>query len=264
MTDLPEWITVSFSGGKDSTAMLLHMIENGDHIDEVINIDTGMEFPQMYEHIRKVKSIVEEHGIKYTTIRDTHTFEWYMFDKPVSSKKYGEYKGYGFPTPVMRWCTKHMKMEPLRKYLAQYRGKNRVIHCVGLASDEMKRLSRPNNIRPDQRHPLVDWGWSEKDCLEYCYNRGFDWGGLYNHFTRVSCWCCPLASLGEFRQLYRNYPELWKQLQSYEDKLKDHAYGLTFTKLWSVRDLGKRFEREIRAEKSQTHLEDYNLVEMMI
>ena len=44
---------VSFSGGKDSTAMLLMMIEKGMKIDKVIFCDTGAEFPQMYEHIKK-------------------------------------------------------------------------------------------------------------------------------------------------------------------------------------------------------------------
>ena len=46
---------VSFSGGKDSTAMLLLMIEKGYKIDEIIFLDTGVEFPEMYEHIEKVK-----------------------------------------------------------------------------------------------------------------------------------------------------------------------------------------------------------------
>ena len=39
---------VQFSGGKDSTAMLLMMLDKGVQIDEVIFCDTGKEFPQMY------------------------------------------------------------------------------------------------------------------------------------------------------------------------------------------------------------------------
>ena len=42
---------VSLSGGKDSTAMLLLMIERGMPIDMVLSADTGMEFPEMYEHL---------------------------------------------------------------------------------------------------------------------------------------------------------------------------------------------------------------------
>ena len=46
---------VSFSGGKDSTAMLLMMIEKKMQIDEIIFCDTTVEFPQMIEHIDQVE-----------------------------------------------------------------------------------------------------------------------------------------------------------------------------------------------------------------
>ena len=45
---------VSLSGGKDSTAMLLLMIERDMPIDLVLTADTGMEFPEMYQHLAKV------------------------------------------------------------------------------------------------------------------------------------------------------------------------------------------------------------------
>ena len=38
---------VSLSGGKDSSYLLLRMIELGMPIDAVISADTGMEFPEM-------------------------------------------------------------------------------------------------------------------------------------------------------------------------------------------------------------------------
>lgn len=56
----PDLHIVSFSGGKDSTAMLLHMMELGMQIDIVLYCDTWMEFPAMYRHVEKVKKIVED------------------------------------------------------------------------------------------------------------------------------------------------------------------------------------------------------------
>lgn len=38
---------VSFSGGKDSTAMLLGMLERDMKIDCILFCDTGLEFPAM-------------------------------------------------------------------------------------------------------------------------------------------------------------------------------------------------------------------------
>lgn len=49
---------ISFSGGKDSTAMLFLMLEKGMRIDRIISVDTTKEFPAMYDHIRKVQSMI--------------------------------------------------------------------------------------------------------------------------------------------------------------------------------------------------------------
>jgi len=47
-----------FSGGKDSTAMLLKAHELNMPIDRIICADIGAEFPQMYEHIKKVEKYI--------------------------------------------------------------------------------------------------------------------------------------------------------------------------------------------------------------
>ncbi|MEG0261382.1 MAG: phosphoadenosine phosphosulfate reductase family protein [Oscillospiraceae bacterium] len=50
----PLFHVVLFSGGKDSAAMLLMMLEKKMSIDLILFCDTGFEFPAMYEHITKV------------------------------------------------------------------------------------------------------------------------------------------------------------------------------------------------------------------
>ena len=56
---------LSFSGGKDSTFLLLELIRRKYPLDAVQFFDTGWEFPVMYEHIDKCKQICEEHGIEF-------------------------------------------------------------------------------------------------------------------------------------------------------------------------------------------------------
>ena len=47
----------------------------------------------------------------------------------------------------------------------------------------------------------VEAGRTAKDvCREYCTERGFTWDGLYERFSRVSCFCCPLQGIGELRK----------------------------------------------------------------
>ena len=51
----PQLHVVSLSGGKDSTAMLLRMIEEGMRIDLIMFCDTGLEFPALYRHLDKLQ-----------------------------------------------------------------------------------------------------------------------------------------------------------------------------------------------------------------
>lgn len=80
---------------------------------------------------------------------------------------------------------------------------------------------------------------TEADCLKYCYDKGFDFGGLYKIFHRVSCWCCPLQSLEELRKLRKHFPDLWKQLEEWDRKT-----WRDFRKDFSVRELEIRFQLE--------------------
>lgn len=63
--------------------MLLLMIEAGMPIDCVITADTGMEFPEMYQHWDKLDQVLyQERGIHLTVLRHPKGFEWLMFDQP--------------------------------------------------------------------------------------------------------------------------------------------------------------------------------------
>lgn len=66
---------VQFSGGKDSTAMLLLLLERGVTVDEIIFCDTGMEFPELYRHIEKVKEYIDR---PITVLKPEHNFEYYL------------------------------------------------------------------------------------------------------------------------------------------------------------------------------------------
>lgn len=235
---------VSFSGGKDSTAMLLKMIEEKIPVDCVLFCDTGLEFPAMYEHIDKVG---RETGIHITRVKSEKSFEHIMFEKQINRKpdskiaiQYGrDRKGYGWPGPRMRWCTKNLKDEPRARFFNAFKDSYEIREYVGIAADEQYRLERKCNQKANHVHPLVEWGMTEADCLDYCYQKGYDWGGLYEYFKRVSCWCCPLQSLEELRNLRGHFPELWKQLREWDDR-----NFRQFKPKYSVRELDVRFAFE--------------------
>ena len=232
----------SFSGGKDSTAMVLHLIETGAKLDEVIHCDTYKEFPAMYRHIEKVKEVIQEAGIQFTELKSEKSFDYLMFDHEVNRnkaviEKYGNPKGYSWPRSISRWCTSSLKIQIIERYMKQLSEQYDVIQYTGIAADEQYRLERENNKK--QLHPLVEWGWDEKTCLQYCYQKGYDWEGLYQLFHRVSCWCCPLQSLSELRELRIHFPDLWAELKDMDER----TWG-TFRADYSVKELEIRFDFE--------------------
>ena len=222
---------VSFSGGKDSTAMLLRMLEENMQVDEIIYCDTYKEFPQMYKHIEKIKKYIKEkYNKEITTLKAEKDFDYYMFEHEKTRGKNKGKRGYGWSTMLCRWCTSNLKTNVINKYL---KAKNEeYTEYIGIACDEPKRIK-------DKCYPLIDWGMTEKDCLHYCYERGFNWEGLYEHFDRLSCWCCPLKNLKELKILYKYYPNLWNELKKMDEK----AYN-QFRADYSVEQLQQKFRRE--------------------
>ena len=222
---------VSFSGGKDSTAMLLIMLEREYPIDEIIFCDTGKEFPALYRHIDKIEEYINR---PITIINGDKTFDYWMFNHEKTKGKHIGKKGYGWPDNLARWCTSKLKINILNKYIKE-KYKNDYIEYVGIAYDEFKRYEKTQNGH--KKYPLIEWKITEGMALKYCYDKGFDWEGLYTHFDRVSCWCCPLKNQRELYMLYSFYPELWEELKD-----MDRRSWNQFKKDYSVQDLENMFK----------------------
>ena len=238
--------SVSVSGGKDSTALLLLMIERGSPIDVVLYADTGMEFPEMKEHMQKLDDLLyRERGIHITTLRHPQGFEWLMFNRPVNREAGRSPKGYGWPlgAPGRRWCTGHLKQHLIAKEINRMKREKNALTYIGIAADETHRCKDD----PHNRYPLVEWGITEAQALQICYDRGFDFGGLYKIYRRASCWCCPLQRIDELRKLRIHHPELWARLRDMDNRaqaqFKAGPLG-QFKQNWSVERLEERSARE--------------------
>ena len=66
----PDLHIVSLSGGKDSTAMLLRMLEEKMSVDIILFCDTGLEFDAMYKHIDKLEKYINKPITKLKDLTD--------------------------------------------------------------------------------------------------------------------------------------------------------------------------------------------------
>lgn len=233
---------VSFSGGKDSTALLLKMIEKDMQIDEIIFADTGVEFPEMYEHIEDVEKYINR---QITVIKAEKDFEYYMLNHIKTRGKNKGKAGYSWPDFRNRWCTTILKQNVFKDYL---KDKGNIVEYHGISFDEKERAER--NKDRNIKYPLIDWKMTGKDNLEYCYSLGFNWGGLYEKLSRVSCYLCPLQRLNELKVIYKEYPDLWEKMKKLDDAtIKKH--GRQFRNDYSIRELERKFKIEITLKENQ-------------
>ena len=110
----------------------------------------------------------------------------------------------------------------------------------------MKKKRTSNNKGRNIKYPLVNWEIVEKQALEYCYSKGFNWGGLYDNLIRVSCFCCDQKRIGELKWIYNERPEIWQKLLYMQSMTK-----YNFKENMSLFELDKRFKQ---SEKMQGKL----------
>ncbi len=231
----------SVSFGKDSTAMLLMLIENKWPLDEVLFYNTGMEFDSVYRIRDQIKPMLISLGIKFVELHPSRPFLFDMFDRKVPHRNgCGCHYGYSWCGGRCRWQTTQ-KQKVIRDYKCSL--KDDVIDYVGIAADEIARIER--NSGDGKRLPLVEWGMTEEMCLAFCRSRGYQWYetsesgkevDLYQILDRVSCWCCSNKNLKELRNIYRMLPKYWNRLKFLQRRTERpmKPYG-------SVFDLEKRF-----------------------
>lgn len=222
----------SVSFGKDSLAMLLMLLEKNMPLDEVVFYDTGMEFQAIYNIRDKIKILLQEENIKFVELKPEYDFEYKMFDKPVKKRNGTIGKGYSWCGGVCRWGTTD-KLRAIEKYTqGNY-------EYIGIASDEIKRINKER--KQNKIMPLVQWGMTEIDCLNYCYEKGYNWleNGidLYSILDRVSCWCCANKNLKELKNYYLYLPNYWRKLKYLQCMTDRNMKGK-----YSVFDLEKKFK----------------------
>jgi 3'-phosphoadenosine 5'-phosphosulfate sulfotransferase (PAPS reductase)/FAD synthetase len=235
MSDVMKHI-VSFSGGKDSTLMLLLMLEKGMPIDDIIFADTGMEFQELYDYIERIEGVI---GRKITRLKPKKTWDDIFF-RP---KLKGDNKGTVTYFPRIKGCNMqtYLKMEPIKRYYRSIEGEYTVY--IGIARNEPDRYER---LKDNERAPLYEWGIDELFVIQELKRRGLH-NPLYDTFDRLGCYTCPNINLKELRLMRKRYPDEYAKLMWYGEQAEKNATSRRFAEFkpgWTLSELEKRFQAE--------------------
>lgn len=234
---------VSFSGGKDSTALLIQMLERKMQVDRIVFADTLYEFPDLYEYINTVNDYIKKYGdYEIEILKPTRRIEDEVFEKITRGPRKGEIRGFPLVAFGCYW-SRDVKQKPLNEVC---KGN---IRYIGIALDEKERRIKDWEEQ-GFRYPLIDWGWTEADCLQYLKDINLQ-NPLYDKFDRLGCYWCPKQSIKSLKVLYREYPVLWKKVLDLDRKIKSVHPDRQFKPGRDLWELDRRFKKEVWLEKNQ-------------
>ena len=230
-------VILSCSGGKDSTAAGLHLIEHGIAF-EAIFCDTGWEAPETYEYLREVlprtlgpirwlrAEVKWPERLKLHTLRASGApaneieaaeraegarvaalcEEWAREMEGMLGVEYSPFvrvalrKGV-LPNRKLRWCTQELKAMPAKSYLATL---DNPINVVGIRREESEaRAAMPEREEDkymdcDVWRPLIHW--TLDDVIAIHARHGLTPNPLYlQNSSRVGCWPCIFSRKEEIR-----------------------------------------------------------------
>jgi len=213
---------ISFSGGKDSTAVYVLAKKAG--VTEAFFIDTGIEFPETVEFVRSM-------GVE---VIPKSTDFWQAAEKA------------GPPGKDNRWCCKFLKQNPLKTVLAKtgpcvtvqgnrwYESWNR--------ADLEEAIQNPLNPLQLNISPIRNWRalevflylWWQKVPINPLYELGLE---------RIGCYLCPAMLESEYELLREMYPAIahrWDEVLERWQKKKGLPSPYSRWGLWRWRALPKK------------------------
>lgn len=223
--------SLSWSGGKDSTASILLAHEHGEPIDSIVFVevmfdkqqDISGELPQHITFIYEAKRLFESWGYEVYILRAKKDYLDVFNGVIKKPRKHMRNKGkrYGFCASGSCSVKRECKMKPLREFYDSF--EEEVYTYVGIAANEQERLASMHG-NPRNISLLEKYGVSEAGAKALCQKYGL-LSPLYEITNRGGCWFCEHAKLDEHRALKNSMPHVWKQFLSLEHGLSDVAFS---------------------------------------
>ena len=192
---------LSYGGGVNSLALMIHLIETKEPLDEVVFADTGSEVPETYEHLDIAREYLDNHGIPLTIVskRGGNLYDR-CWDRRV------------IPSVVWRWSTRDFKVTPIHRHYRSLR--THVNQYLAIAYDEIERMKDSRVPYVTNIYPLVDHKITRAKCIELIEAAGLSVP------VKSGCFFCPFNSADRWRWLYETHPDLYQQAVALEENSK--------------------------------------------
>lgn len=199
-------VVASVSGGKDSTALLLALREAGIEARHVF-ADTGWEAQETLDYIDLLRSKLR---IEIDTVGVEGGMEARCRHRA------------GFPGRMQRFCTRELKIQPLRAYHDALGVET--ISAMGVRGEESTRRAAMAEWEDDDEWGGYVWRpllrWTVEDVLLAHRRHGVPVNPLYQRgHSRVGCYPCIFSSKEEIALIAQHAPERIDRIRDLEAEL---------------------------------------------
>ena len=205
-------ILIAFSGGRDSTFVMLWAKENFPDKRIIASfVDTGVEFPGVTAHVWDVCKFMD---IECQIVKPDKDVWVYWAEKE------------RFFNIIFPECQSTFIFAPLDTYYQTF-DFNDVVILDGSRGDQARRTSNKTKTSGASNTKMKDYSYYHP-----CFNIDYDvevaiieksgvplWEGYEMGFKRSACWCCPAQSGEQAYALSQNYPGLVDVIRRWEKRL---------------------------------------------
>lgn len=193
---------LSFGAGVNSVALVIWLVENQKPLDQVVFADTGGEVPETYGYLKIMEKYLQDRGIPLRRVV-----------RPSGGTLYDTcWNRRVIPSAVWRWSTRDFKVGPIHRY---YRSLGtHVYQYMAIAYDEVERMKDSRVEYVTNLYPLVDARITRRGCLEIIARAGLP------EPVKSGCFFCPFNSIGRWRWLYEEHPDLFDKAVMLEENSK--------------------------------------------
>lgn len=228
--------TLSYSAGEQSHALLCMVLDGTIPRPEnfyVINADPGMEDERSYHFVAVARERCKAVGIPFVTAAGPNLYTGLLALKESKAIRF-DHPPYwvknlnGKRGKLKQECTRHFKIEPMRRALREIlakdfrisrvakRGLPKVETWIGFGADESGRVKKHSGTKYiELRYPLIELDYTRAKVSGYYLRTGEP------KPPRSVCVACFANGLAHFEDMYINRPNDWEKAVTIDESIRD-------------------------------------------
>lgn len=210
-------LIVNFSGGKDSSAVLLLAMDATDDI-ELLYMESGLDLPGSVEFVQEQ---AKRWGFK---LHMTNPVRDYKGDFAYWVRRFGY-----FPSFTYNFCSSRLKLRPARAYFRKLYGLTPIYKLSGVRLYESNRRAQ---IYKGDKDIQADWEhsgsfivnpirlWTDDDVRVFLKQHAFSINKNYKPFGVSGCYWCPFYEKAIYCRIMKVYPDIYDDIIALENELQ--------------------------------------------